>query len=164
MKGELIHFFERKFSGKDVACVSKWLTFTDHHNFSFNIQMCVSQKISWYKFVCQNTTLISLPTPPAISDFWKGRRKKALREAPGWFSLRYYIFYITISFLLPFYPNLVNYVPLICFHRSPPPHHPCFLPFLLSFSGPFYFFHLLLSTKWSNLNAVYMVRECKWLL
>lgn len=98
MKGELIHFFERKFSGKDVACVSKWLTFTDHHNFSFNIQMCVSQKISWYKFVCQNTTLISLPTPPAISDFWKGTRKKALREAPGWFSLHYYIFYITNIF------------------------------------------------------------------
>lgn len=125
--------------------------------------MCKSQKISWYKFGCQNTTLISLPTPPAISDFWTGIKNKALRNAPGWSSLCYHIFYIVNIFPV----TLLYQLNQMCSrtsisHKSS--SSACILLFLLPFSGPFYCFHLIFRIKWSKSNAAYMGNECKWFL
>lgn len=141
-KVKLIHFFERKLLVKDVASVSKWLTSINHHRFSFNFQMCMSQKISWYKFVCRNTTLISLPTPPAISDYWNGIRKKALREALGWSSLCYYVFYITNIFPVTILSKLNELCSVNSLSQKPSFPPPMLLIFFVALLRTFLFISL----------------------
>lgn len=137
------------------------MTFTDLHDFSFNIQMCMSQKISRYKFVFLNTALIFLclhHLPFQISGMEQERKHIENLQV----NLSTIIFfYITDFFLVAFLSNLIKCVLFILFHVHTLPHHLCSLSFMLSFLGfHFYFFPLVFRIKWSSSNGVLMVREC----
>lgn len=128
-----------------LMCQNEWLT--ELHDFSFNIQMCMSQKVSRYKFVFLNTALISLclhHLPFQISGMEQEREQIEKLQV----NLSTIILFILLtSFLLPFYPNKSSVFCLFSFMEtllstSPPPMLLAFYASL--FRILFYFFPLVL--------------------